>query len=57
VSAEAIPLAKDEELPIEGLGVTSDSIPSRAATRIAPLGFVVLVPPLRGDRLIERCKL
>jgi len=52
VSAEAFPLMKDVELPVEGLGVFPECRPSRAATRIVPAGFELFVPLFRGDRLI-----
>jgi hypothetical protein len=52
VSAEAFPLMKNVELPIEGLGVFLEPFPSRAATRFVPKDFEVFVPPVRGDRLI-----
>ena len=53
MSAEAFPLEKLCKLVIEGLGVFSDSFPSKAETRFAPLGFGLLVPPLLGGRSIE----
>jgi hypothetical protein len=52
----SISQAKISEWTIEGLGIFSGFVPSKAETRIALLGFVLTVSP-RGGRSIEECQL